>query len=309
MGTPTWVAWSSGKDAAWALERLLDDPAVELRGLFTTIDVESQRVPFQGTGRDLLDLQAAATGLPLSIVELPSGCDDETWRRETGRLFDELRNDGIEQVAFGDIHLAELREWREMVLNEHGLSAVFPLWGEDPGSLAREMIAGGLEARITCVDPRAVDPDWLGKAFDTGFLDSLPDTVDLCGERGEFHSFVVAGPMLHDRLDVSFADPIEDCGFLIAEPVLSFPLDGTLDLHGVDPKQVGHLVDDWIDASRAAGLTQLRIVHGKGIGALRETVHARLRRRADVAGFRLGGSGGGGWGATLVELKDPGGEL
>lgn len=303
MSTPVWVSWSSGKDAAWMLDRLLDDPGVELRGLVTSIDAATGCVPFQGTGRDLLELQAAATGLPLRIVELPPESADEDWREAMGRAFDEARAEGIGAIAFGDLHLADLRAWREEAVARHGLVASFPLWGSDTAALARAMIDGGLRARITCVDPARLDESWLGRPFDHDFLDALPPGVDPCGENGEFHTFVHAGPMLHDTLDVSCAPARDERGFRVAEPVLSFPLDGTLDLHGVSPKEVGDLVDDWIDASRAAGLRHLRIVHGKGIGALRETVHARLRRRADVAGFRLGGEGGGGWGATLVDLE------
>jgi uncharacterized protein (TIGR00290 family) len=306
MGIPTWVSWSSGKDAAWMLECLLDDPAVELRGLFTTLDERSGRVPFQGTGRDLLEIQAAATGLPLQIVDLPPECDDRTWRSRVGELLDRACGEGIEAIAFGDLHLADLRAWREEFVVAHGLRASFPLWGRDTASLARAMLDAGLVAHVTCVDPSRIDEKWLGRPFDEEFLDALPEGVDPCGENGEFHTFVSAGPMFHDPLDVGFGQPFDERGFRLVEPVLEFPLDGTLDLHGVDPKEVGDLVDDWIDASRAAGLTHLRIVHGKGIGALRETVHARLRRRGDVAGFRLGGDGGGGWGATLVDLIEPG---
>ena len=309
MAIPTWIAWSTGKDAAWVLEKLLDDSSVELRGLFTTIDGASRRVPFQGTGRDLLEIQASSTGLPLEIVELPPEADDQTYRREVGALLDRARAAGIEQIAFGDLYLADLRQWREDFVREHGMRCVFPLWGLDTAELARAMVDAGLEAHVTCIDPGKLDEQWLGRPFDTEFLDALPAGIDACGENGEFHTFVSAGPMLHDRIEVAFADPVDERGFRVAEPVLGFPLDGTLDLHGVSPKEVGDLVDDWIEASRAAGLTRLRIVHGKGIGALRETVHARLRRRADVAGFRLGGEGGGGWGATLVDLTDPGRDL
>lgn len=303
MARPTWIGWSTGKDAAWVLERLLDDPEVEICGLLTTVDASTGRVPFQGTGRALLELQAAATGLDLHVVELPSQADDATWRQEMGRAFDAARAAGVEQIAWGDLNLTDLRTWREAALRPHGLRAVFPLWGEETGALAREMIAGGLQARITCVDPARLDEAWLGRPFDGAFLDALGDAVDPCGENGEFHTFVCAGPMLHDRIDVVCAPAHDERGFRVAEPVLAFPLDGTLDLHGIDPKEVGDLVDDWIDASRAAGLRHLRIVHGKGIGALRATVHARLRRRADVATFRPGGEGAGGWGATLVDLK------
>lgn len=304
MPTPTWIAWSSGKDAAWVLETLLEDPAVELRGLFTTIDRETLRVPFQGTGRDLLEIQAAATGLPLEIVELPTHADDEAYRTAVGAMLDRARESGIEQVAFGDIHLADLRAWREEFVGAHGLRALFPLWGLDTAALARAMVEAGTVAHVTCIDPGKLGEEWLGQPFDRTFLEALGEGVDPCGENGEFHTFVSAGPMLHDTLDVTFAAPGDERGHRVVEPALAFPLDGVLDLHGISPKEVGDLVDDWIDASRAAGFTRLRIIHGKGIGALRETVHARLRRRADVAGFRLGGEGAGGWGATLVELED-----
>jgi uncharacterized protein (TIGR00290 family) len=299
----TWISWSTGKDSAWVLNRLLDDDRTELCGLITTVDSGTGRVPFQGTGRDLLELQAAATGLPLRVIELPPETSDVAWKQELGRTFKELRDDGVQQIAYGDLHLADLRAWREEALRPYGLEAIFPLWGAEVSTLALEMIDGGLEARISCVDPARVDEKWLGEAFDRDFLAALPDDVDACGEKGEFHTFVCAGPMLHDRIDAGFA-PAEDYrGFRVAEPVLKFPLDGTLDLHGIPPKEVGDLVDDWIDACRREGLTRLRIVHGKGIGALRATVHARLRRRADIAGFRPGGEGGGGWGATLVDLE------
>lgn len=299
----TWISWSSGKDSAWVLDRLLDDERFELCGLITTVDSTTGRVPFQGTGRDLLELQASATGLPLRVIELPPRADDVAWKRELGRVFEQLRAEGVEQIAYGDLHLDDLRTWREAALRPYGLGALFPLWGEDPAALALEMIEGGLEARISCVDPARVDEEWLGRPFDQEFLAALAADIDPCGENGEFHTFVCAGPMLHDRIDVGFAPAGDYRGFRVAEPVLKFPLDGTLDLHGIPPKEVGDLVDDWIDACRLEGLTSLRIVHGKGIGALRETVHARLRRRADIAAFRPGGEGGGGWGATLVDLK------
>ena len=299
----TWISWSTGKDAAWVLNRLLDDDRTELCGLVTTVDSVTGRVPFQGTGRDLLELQAAATGLPLRVIEMPPDVSDDVWKQELGPVFQELRDDGVDRIAYGDLHLADLRAWREEALRPYGLEALFPLWGAEASGLALEMIDGGLEARISCVDPARVDEKWLGRVYDREFLAALPDDVDACGEKGEFHTFVCAGPMLHHRIDTAFA-PAEDYrGFRVAEPGLKFPLGGTLDLHGIPPKEVGDLVDDWIDACRKEGLTRLRIVHGKGIGALRETVHARLRRRADIAGFRPGGEGGGGWGATLVDLK------
>ncbi len=300
---PLWLWWSSGKDAAWALEELLDDDAWHVTALVTTIDASTERIPFQNTGRALLELQASATGLPLHVVELPPSCPNDAYERAFAALAARARDEGVDAMAFGDLALDDVRVWREGLLRRHGMDAHFPLWGRDTTQLARTMIDGGLEAVITTVDPRRLDRAWLGRDFDHAFLDALPDDVDPCGENGEFHTFVHAGPMLIDRLEVAVGQPFEQGDFVGAEPVQSLHVDGELDLHTIPPKQVGDLVDDYLDTCRAQGVLQVRIVHGKGIGALRETVHARLRRRDDVLEFGLGGAGAGSWGATLVRLQ------
>ena len=301
--TPVWLAWSSGKDAAWTLDVLLDDDDVHVTGLFTTIDRESGRIPLQNTGRELLELQAAATGLPLQLVELPSRASNEEYEAAFAALAARARDEGVTTFAFGDLHLADIRTWREDLLARHGLRGVFPLWERDTTELARAMVDGGLDAVITAVDPAKIDPRWLGAGFDHAFLDALGPTVDPCGENGEFHTFVRGGPMFVETLEVGTGEAFDDGAFRCVEPVQRLQIDGTLDLHAIPPKQVGDLVDDYLDEARRQGVLQVRIVHGKGIGALRETVHARLRRRDDVEHFALGGEGAGGWGATVVRLR------
>jgi len=300
--TPVWLAWSSGKDAAWTLETLLDASDLQVVGLFTMLDEGTGRVPFQGTGRDLLELQAAATGLPLHAVELPSDASNDQYDLAFTSLVAAARGAGVSTFVYGDLFLTDLRDYREKLHVRHETTCRFPLWRADTGALARTMVDGGLEAIITCVDPTKIDPRWLGAPFDHAFLDALPADVDPCGENGEFHTFVNGGPMLIESIDVGVGEVFEERGFRCVEPVVRLEIDGTLDLHGIPPKQVGDLVDDYLDEARQQGVLQVRIVHGKGIGALRDTVHARLRRRGDVAHFALGGEGAGGWGATLVRL-------
>lgn len=305
MGTsrPTWLWWSTGKDAAWALEQLLDDERHHVTGLVTTVDATRGDVPLQGTGPGLLELQAAATGLPLHRIPLPSPCSNADYAEAVQDVAERAHEDEVEVMAFGDLHLADVRAWRDELFEGLGFDTHYPLWGADTADLARRMIEGGLRARVTCVDTRVLDESWLGRPFDLPFLEALPTGVDPCGENGEFHTFVHAGPMLHESFEIETGEVVREGGFAWVEPVVAFPVDGTLDLHGIAPAQVGDLVDDYLDACRDRGILQVRVVHGKGIGALRETVHARLRRRDDVAGFRPGGEGGGGWGATLVDLR------
>ena len=300
--TPIWLWWSTGKDSAWTLEMLLDDDAWQVTGLVTTIEASTGRVPYQNTGRELLELQASNAGLPLHVVELPKGCTNEQYEEAFVRLAATAKDEGVRDMAFGDLNLDDVRAWREGMLQRHGVRAWFPLYARDTVELARTMVEGGLRAVITTVDPAKLDVAWLGRPFDREFLDALPEGVDPCGENGEFHTFVTAGPMLDGTLDVATGETFEDGAFRCVEPVLALRVDGELDLHGIPPREVGDLVDDYLDQARAQGVLQVRIVHGKGIGALRETVHARLRRRDDVEHFQLGGEGGGSWGATVVRL-------
>ncbi len=197
------LAWSSGKDSAWTLHRLRQDPMLEVVGLLTTLSESDVAVTMHGVPQALLRAQAAATGLPLSEVFVPFPCPNRLYEERMGRALAALKQAGATHVAFGDLALEDVRRWREERLAGSGLTPLFPLWGEDTGALAQSMIAGGLEAVLTCVDSRCLPADFAGRRFDAALLAALPAGVDPCGENGEFHSFVTAGPMLAHRVAVT----------------------------------------------------------------------------------------------------------
>src|SRR5262245_48099646 len=183
------VSWSTGKDSAWTLHLLRQRPDVELAGLVTTINSAFDRVAMHGVRRTLLQAQADAAGLPLHVLPIPYPCPNEAYEAIMGVFIAEQSAQGIEVMAFGDLFLEDIRRYREAKLAGTGIAPLFPLWGIPTARLAREMIAGGLEARITCVDPSKLPPRFAGRAFNSALLADLPAGVDPCGENGEFHSF------------------------------------------------------------------------------------------------------------------------
>jgi uncharacterized protein (TIGR00290 family) len=196
-----WLWWSSGKDSAWALHVLRQDPEVRVEALVTTVAPEDGPVPVHGTPRRRLRAQAALTGLPLREVELPAArVSNADYEAALASVLTEAERVGITHMAYGDLHLADIRAYREGILAGTGLEALFPLWGRDTAELAREMIAGGLEAVVTAVDPEKLGEGFAGRFFDAEFLADLPPGVDPCGENGEFHTLVVAGPVFSGRL-------------------------------------------------------------------------------------------------------------
>ncbi|HEX8172088.1 MAG TPA: ATP-binding protein [Thermoanaerobaculia bacterium] len=204
----TLLSWSSGKDSAWALHALRADPRYDVIGLVTTVNRAADRVAMHAVRSQLLRAQAAAAGLPLRVCEIPSPCSNEEYEAVMSRVVGEAARDGIECFAFGDLFLEDVRRYREEKLAPTPLRPIFPLWGSDTRTLAHTMIAAGLRACLTCVDPRALDPDFAGRDFDAQLLADLPESVDPCGERGEFHTFAYDGPM--------FAHPIPiDCGEVV----------------------------------------------------------------------------------------------
>jgi uncharacterized protein (TIGR00290 family) len=211
------VAWSSGKDAAWALHEVRRDGALEVVGLLTTVTSEFARVSMHAVREALLDRQAAALRLPCRKVRIPWPCPTEAYEAEMARAIEEARAAGVTRVVFGDLFLADVRAYREEMLRGTGIEPVFPLWGRDTARLAREMIEAGLQATITCVDPRRLDPAFAGRAFDAALLDALPAEVDPCGERGEFHTFVRAGPMFSAPLAVVPGEVVTREGFVFAD--------------------------------------------------------------------------------------------
>ena len=213
----TLLSWSSGKDSAWALHTLRGDDRYEVVGLITTINQVAGRVAMHAVRRQLLHEQAAAAGLPLWEVPIPSPCSNEEYEMAMRTLVGRAEADGVEAVAFGDLFLEDVRAYRERQLASTRLRPIFPLWGRDTATLAREMIAGGLRARITCIDPGQIAPSFAGREFDAALLDALPPTADPCGERGEFHTFAYAGPMFRAPVAVESGIVLERDGFVFAD--------------------------------------------------------------------------------------------
>jgi uncharacterized protein (TIGR00290 family) len=196
------VAWSSGKDSAWTLHRLRQAGEVEVVGLLTTVGSEADRVPMHHVRRRLLEAQADAAGLPLRAVAIPSPCPNVVYEAAMRDALARAAAHGVSMIAFGDLFLEDIRRYREEKLAGTGITPIFPLWGEPTAALAREMVAGGLGACITSVDTALLDASFAGRRFDAQLLAELPEGVDPCGERGEFHTFVHDGPMLHRPLAV-----------------------------------------------------------------------------------------------------------
>lgn len=212
------VSWSSGKDSAWMLHVLRQQHPDAVAGLLTTTNEAFDRVAMHGVRRELLQAQADAAGLPLHVVPLPWPCSNEEYETRMGAAVARIVAEGFTHVAFGDLYLEDVRRYREERLAGSGLEPLFPIWKtKTTAALAQDMIADGLRARLTCVDPRKVDRALAGRAFDQALLDELPAGVDPCGENGEFHSFAFAGPMFHHPIAVKVGDVVERDGFVFAD--------------------------------------------------------------------------------------------
>jgi uncharacterized protein (TIGR00290 family) len=215
------VSWSSGKDSAWLVHVLRSMGNIEIGALLTTINEPAQRVAMHAVRVELLDAQAEALGLPLWKVPIPFPCSNEAYERAMGNAVERAVAEGFTHVAFGDLFLEDVRRYREERLAGTGLAPLFPLFGADTAALAREMVASGLAARITCVDPAVLDRRFAGRDFDAALLAELPAAVDPCGERGEFHSFAYAGPMFGKRIPIQGGEIVERDGFVFADLTLS----------------------------------------------------------------------------------------
>lgn len=211
------MSWSSGKDSAWALHQLRQREHVELVGLLCTLNAAHQRVAMHGVRRALLERQAAAAGLPAWIVELPWPCANEAYERLMSGVLERCRAEHVDAIAYGDLFLEDIRAYRLARHAGTGVEPIFPLWGRPTAELAREMIAGGLRARLSCVDLRALDASFAGRVFDANLLAALPAAVDPCGERGEFHTFVQAGPMFARPIAIELGSVVEREGFAFAD--------------------------------------------------------------------------------------------
>jgi uncharacterized protein (TIGR00290 family) len=216
------VSWSSGKDSAWMVHVLRAQGAA-IGGVLTTINEPAQRVAMHAVRVELLEAQAAALELPLRTVAIPSPCSNEQYESAMAAAVGRALQDGFTHVAFADLFLADIRKYREAKLAGTGLTPIFPLFADDSQTprLARDMIAAGLRARITCVDPKQLDRRFAGREFDARLLNELPDGVDPCGERGEFHTFAYDGPMFRRPIQVEAGITLERDGFVFTDLVNS----------------------------------------------------------------------------------------
>lgn len=214
---PVLLAWSSGKDSAYTLHILRQREDVEVVGLLTTINEAYDRVAMHAVRLSLLEAQAEAVSLPLFLTRIPSPCPNEVYETVMAAALEDAVARGVRAVAFGDLFLEEVRRYREERMKTSGLELLFPLWGRPTRALAEEMIASGLRARLTCIDPRKLDRSFAGREFSQELLRDLPEDVDPCGENGEFHSFCWDGPMFRQPVRVQGGQIVERDSFLFAD--------------------------------------------------------------------------------------------
>src|SRR5271168_4050256 len=216
------LSWSSGKDSAWCLHVLRQRGEYEVAGLLTTFNDAAGRVAMHAVRCELVEQQAAAAGLPLWAVPLPWPCSNEQYQSRMAQTCAKAVSEGIEGIAFGDLFLEDVRAYREKQMKGTGLEPIFPVWGLPTRALAREMVAAGVRAKLPCVDTRQLDRSFAGRDFDEAMLADLPAEVDACGERGEFHSFVYAGPMLKGVLPVTVGETVVQGQFVFSDLISSF---------------------------------------------------------------------------------------
>jgi uncharacterized protein (TIGR00290 family) len=213
------LSWSSGKDSAWALHLLSQQPGIRIAGLFTTFNRAADRVAMHAVRRSLVQAQAERIGVPLWELELPWPCSNAEYEAILCGVWQRARAEGIDAVAFGDLFLRDIRAYREQQLAGAGFDLLFPVWDLDTAQLARNMTTAGVKAKVTCVDPRKLDRSFAGCDFDRAFLDRLPPTVDPCGENGEFHTFVYESPCFANAIRVETGAIVERDGFVFADVV------------------------------------------------------------------------------------------
>ena len=211
------LSWSSGKDSAWSLHVLRQRQEFEIVGLLTTVNETYARVAMHAVRAELLEAQAAAVGLPLWKIPIPSPCSNAQYEAAMGTAVERAMSEGLSGIAFGDLFLEDIRRYREERLRGTGILPLFPIWGIPTPDLAREMISAGLRARLTCIDPKQISQSFVGREFDAALLADLPAGIDPCGERGEFHTFAYDGPMFRHPVPVRLGETIERDGFVFAD--------------------------------------------------------------------------------------------
>jgi uncharacterized protein (TIGR00290 family) len=221
MPPKTLIAWSSGKDSAWALYEARRSGGYDIVAALTTVNETFSRVAMHGVRQEILDAQLEAAGLPAMVVPIPYPCPNDVYEDRMATALAAAKADGITHVIFGDLFLEDIRAYREEKLAATGIAPVFPLWQRPTAALARDMIAGGLEARLATVDLAKLTASFAGRSFDAALMADLPAGIDPCGENGEFHTCVVAGPMFSHRLDVTVGATVERDGFAYADLLLA----------------------------------------------------------------------------------------
>jgi len=207
------VGWSGGKDSALALEVLLKEPALKVKGLITTVTEGYERISMHGVRCSLLEQQADSLGLALEQVRIPPRASNEVYEEAMRSLLVRHQAQGVKRVGFGDLFLEEIRNYREKNLSRVDMQGIFPLWQKETQNLARYFVEAGFKAVVVCVDPKQIDPSFCGREYDQQFLADLPEGVDPCGENGEFHTFVYDGPIFNRPIQVSRGEVVERDGF------------------------------------------------------------------------------------------------
>ena len=217
MKKKTLLSWSSGKDSAWALHVLRQQQDIEVVGLFCTFNMKFDRGAMHAVRIELISQQAENLGLPLELIPIPDPCSDSEYKTIMADFIDQVKSQGIDTIAFGDLFLEEIRSYREESLAGTGITPLFPLWGIPTDELSKEMVNSGLRAKITCIDPRYLPAEFAGHEYDSTFLQQIPDTIDPCGEKGEFHSFAYDGPMFKNKLNVCVGETVTRGGFVYTD--------------------------------------------------------------------------------------------
>jgi uncharacterized protein (TIGR00290 family) len=213
----TLLSWSSGKDSAWALHVLRQDPDIDVVGLFSTFNQAFDRIAMHGVRIELARHQAENAGLPIRLIPIPHPCSDDEYAAIMERFVERARQQRVDCFAFGDLLLEDVRQYREERLTATGIAPLFPLWGLPTGELSREMVGSGLRAITTCLDPQYLSEEFAGQEYDASFLDRLPAGVDPCGENGEFHTFAFDGPMFRQPVSVRVGETVSRDGFVFTD--------------------------------------------------------------------------------------------
>ncbi|MEW6534260.1 MAG: diphthine--ammonia ligase [Candidatus Auribacterota bacterium] len=209
--------WSGGKDSALALHDILINDTYEVVSLLTTITEPYDRISMHGVRRELLDRQAESLGLPLHVIGIPDPCSNEIYEQRMAQALEELKKTGFIAVAFGDIFLEDLKQYRIDKLKQVGLKAVFPLWKRDTTELLSFFVTQGFRAVLSCIDTSKLDASFVGRNIDASFAKALPESVDPCGENGEFHSFVYDGPIFSTPIQVTTGEHRQKDRFLFCD--------------------------------------------------------------------------------------------